>query len=115
PSRLQPVVSGPDVAVRGNDVFLDALRDAVVHSNVDLTRYDLDGNGLIDGAVLVYEGKGGLCGGVNLSWVNPGYYVNPPGFQWLAVRELVPPSDPNWGVFNAQSAWVHLYNNMPER
>ena len=112
---LHPSYPDPSWQCRGNDIFLDALRDAVVHSSLDLSRYDLDGNGLLDGAVLVYEGKGGLCGGGNLSWVNPGYYVNPPAFQWLAVRELVPPGDPNRGIFNAQPGWVHLYNNLPER
>ena len=112
---LHPSYPDPTWQCRSNDIFLDALREAVVHSSLDVSRYDLDGNGLLDGAVLVYEGKGGLCGGGNLSWVNSGYYVNPPAFQWLAVRELVPSGDPNSGLFNAQPGWVHLYNNMPER
>ena len=105
----------PTWQCRVNDIFTDALRDAIAQNGLDLSRYDLDGNGLLDGAVLVYEGKGGLCTGGNLSWVNSGYSTNPPAFQWLAARELVPPNDPKWRLFNAQPGWIHLYNNMPER
>ncbi|PYR53740.1 MAG: hypothetical protein DMF91_27905, partial [Acidobacteria bacterium] len=112
---LNPTYPDPTWQCRTNDIFLDALRDAIVQAGVDLSRYDLDGNGLLDGAVMVYEGKGGLCGGGNLSWVNSGYSPNPPAFQWLAARELVPPDDPNWPTFNAQPGWIHLFNNMPER
>jgi M6 family metalloprotease-like protein len=111
---LNPSYPDPTWQCRSTDIFLDALRDAV-RAGLDLSRYDLDGNGLIDGMVLVYEGKGGLCGGGNMSWVNSGYYTSPPAFQWLAARELVPPGDPNWPAFDAQPGWVHLFNNMPER
>ena len=112
---FSPSYPDPTWQCRVDDIFTDALRDAIAQNGLDLSRYDLDGNGLLDGAVLVYEGKGGLCSGGNLSWVNSGYSTNPPAFQWLAARELVPPGDPNWPLFNAQPGWIHLYNNMPER
>jgi M6 family metalloprotease-like protein len=105
----------PTWQCRKDDIFLDALRDAVVQAHLDLGRYDLDGDGLLDGAVLVYEGKGGLCSGGNLSWVNPSHSTNPPAFQWRSARELVPPSDPHWPLFAAQPGWIHFYNNIPER
>jgi M6 family metalloprotease-like protein len=112
---FNPTYPDPSWQCRKDDIFLDALRDAVVQAPIDLGRYDLDGNGLLDGAVLVYEGQGGLCSGGNLSWVNSSYSTDPPAFQWLAARKLVPPSDPNWPVFDAQPGWIHLYSNMPER
>jgi M6 family metalloprotease-like protein len=112
---FSPSYPDPTWQCRGTDIFLDALRDGVVQAGLDLSRYDLDANGLLDGMVLVYEGKGGLCSGGNLSWVNPGYSPSPPSFQWLAASELVPSDDPNWPLFNAQRGWVHLYNNIAER
>ena len=112
---LNPSYPDPTWQCRSTDIFLDALRDGVAQAGVDLSRYDLDANGLLDGTVLVYEGKGGLCTGGNLSWVNASYSPDPPAFQWMAARELVPPDDPNWPVFRAQPGWIHLYNNIPER
>jgi M6 family metalloprotease-like protein len=112
---LNPSYSDPTWQCRSTDIFLDAVRDAVVQAGLDVSRYDLDANGLIDGMVLVYEGKGGLCTGGNLSWVNASYSPDPPAFRWLAARELVPPDDPNWPLFNAQAGWIHLYNNIAER
>jgi M6 family metalloprotease-like protein len=91
------------------------VRDATVQTGLDLSRYDLDANGLVDGMVFVYEGKGGLCTGGNLSWANSAHATNPAAFKWIAARDLVPPSDPNYRRFASQRGTIHLYNNIPER
>jgi M6 family metalloprotease-like protein len=112
---LNPSYPNPSWQCRTTEVFLDALRDAVVQTSLALSHYDLDANGLVDGVVLVYEGKGGLCTGGNLSWANPSYSTSPPAFRWLAARDLVPRGDPNRPLFDAQPGRVHLFNNVPER
>jgi M6 family metalloprotease-like protein len=112
---LSPSYADPTWQCKGTDIFLDALRDAVAHGGLDIGRYDRDGNGLIDGAVFVYEGKGGLCTGGNLSWVNAGHSPDPPAFRWQSARTLVAADDPNAAAFNTQHGWLHLYNNIAER
>lgn len=112
---LNPSYPNPTWQCRGNEMFLDAVRDAIVQTGLDLGNYDLDANGLVDGMVFVYEGKGGLCTGGNLSWVNSAYTTNPPASAWIAARELVPRDDPNYPRFASQRGMIHLYNNIPER
>ncbi|MFQ5512098.1 MAG: hypothetical protein ACE5EO_09640 [Candidatus Krumholzibacteriia bacterium] len=113
---LSPSYSDPTWSCRKNDVFEDALRDAILAHGLDLTAYDADFNGVLDGAVLVYEGAGGLCSGGNLSWLDGTVLLtDPPGFYFPNATELVTPDSPDRAAFESQSIYMNLYNNMPER
>lgn len=105
---LNPTLPDPTWRCKGDKVFLDTVRDAVTLHGTDLTDYDADRNGVIDGAVLVYEGHGGLCSGGNLSNVGAsyGFSETPHTFSFLY---------PNWPPFSNQEVRLNLYNNIPER
>jgi len=97
-------------------MFLDTLRNAVAYHAADLNLYDTDGNGVMDGSILLYEGQGGLCNGGNLSWLSGSVGVgNPATFRYQDARTLVPGSDPNSSLFANQNVYVEEYNNLPER
>ncbi|MBW2447806.1 MAG: hypothetical protein JRG83_18055 [Deltaproteobacteria bacterium] len=104
---------------RRDEVFLDALRDGVVAHGLDLTAYDADANGVMDGAVLLYEGVGGLCSGGNLSYVDPSIIypsdLNPWSFDFPNGTGLVSEDSPHRSLFDTQSILFNFYNNMPER
>jgi M6 family metalloprotease-like protein len=100
-----------------NAIYRDALKSAVVLSGADTNNYDSDGNSVMDGGILLYEGHGGLCSGGNLSWLSgqtsPG--STPPAFYSPQLRDLVPASDPNAPLFANLNGYHEYYNNIPER
>lgn len=99
-----------------NAVFLDALRDAIAFHGMKLHRYDADRNGVLDGAVLVYEGNGGLCSGGNLSWITGASgRVDPPAFYFNNARALVSLDDRYHSRFAEQDILYEYYNNIPEQ
>ena len=93
----------------------DILRSAVVDLGVDLTRYDADGNRVLDGFVIVYEGRAGKLAGTNLGWTNPFWYDDPmtPGLDNVAT--LVATNDPHYTAFTNQAILFRRYVNMPEQ
>ena len=116
-SYLQPRSNYyPDIYCDKNSIVKDALRDAVVSQGLDLTRYDSDGNDVVDAVVMVYEGDAGLCSGTNMGWLDPSSLtnVNPPGMRFMNVSDLVDETDPNKDMFTNQNILIQRYNNIPE-
>jgi M6 family metalloprotease-like protein len=93
----------------------DVLRSAVVDLGVDLTRYDADGNRVLDGFVIVYEGIAGALAGTNLGWTNPLWYLDPPGPGLDHVADLVATNDPHYAQFAAQPILFSRHVNIPEQ
>ena len=111
-----PAASQPYWYCDRNAMFRDVVKDAATWHGLDLNQYDVDGNGMVDGAMLVYAGGAGLCNGTNLSWLNAQYTPNPAGFNWQsALPDLFDAADPNRAQFANHNQILHLYNNVPER
>jgi M6 family metalloprotease-like protein len=94
----------------------DSLRSAVVDLGVDLTQFDADGNLVMDGFVIVYEGGPGKVSGTNLSWTQTTYWPGPP--FWVAldnVAALVAADDPHYAQFQSQEILFSRYCNIPEQ
>jgi M6 family metalloprotease-like protein len=94
----------------------DVLRSAIADMGIDLTNYDADNNKVLDGFVIVYEGRAGALSGTNLSSIE-GYWNSGPS-PFITMRnaaELVPTSDPNYALFSTQQILYNRYNNIPEQ
>jgi M6 family metalloprotease-like protein len=99
-----------------NEAARDVLRAAVAELGIDLRQYDSDGNGAIDGFVLLYEGQAGFVLGASLSWTNGSYE----GAPWYCmaldnVTDLVDPSDENYALFQSQPLLYSRYVGIPEQ
>ena len=93
----------------------DVLRSAVTDFGVDLTSYDADNNKVLDGFVIVYEGKSGKLAGSNMSWTNNTYNSKFQGPNLDNVATLVDSTDPNFRAFESQHILFSRYNNIPEQ
>jgi M6 family metalloprotease-like protein len=93
----------------------DVLRAAVVDLGVDLTQFDADGNRVLDGFVIVYEGWAGALSGTNLEWTNPTWVDSTTGAGLDNVAALVSPNDPHYARFQSQNILFSRYNNIPEQ
>lgn len=89
-----------DDECKREDIFLDALRDAIAYHDADLDFYDGDNNKVMDGALLLYEGNDGLCAGA--------------GQVDLSGTDLVREDDPNLARFVDQDVSLNLYHTLPE-
>lgn len=109
-----------------DNLMEDAIRSAISIHNVRFENYDIDSaehqylEKIVDGAVFMYEGQGGSCSGMNMSWL-AGATTDPEdtasgnyGIRLQNVAEMVKPIDPNYSLFSDQNAMVNHYINLPE-
>ncbi len=104
------------------DLFKDALRDAILKHNLKLSDYDIelsneDGTALIDGMVLLIEGGFGTCARPSMRWFDGAFDPNsdPPQFFFESANNLVDSSDENHSIFENQKALFDRYIIMPEQ
>ncbi|MDR4497478.1 MAG: hypothetical protein MRK02_06080 [Candidatus Scalindua sp.] len=93
----------------------DVLRSAVADFGVDLTSYDADNNKVLEGLVVVYEGKSGMLAGSNMSWTNNTYNSKFRRPNLDNVATLDDSTDPNFRAFKSQHILFRRYNNIPEQ
>jgi M6 family metalloprotease-like protein len=94
----------------------DVLRAAVVDLGVDLTQFDADGNLVLDGFVIVYEGQPGALSGTNLNWTQATWFCGAlPRPALDNVAALVPTDDPYYALFQSQNILFSRYCNLPEQ
>jgi len=108
-----------------NQVMKDVLKEAILNKGLDPNDYDINHNlrgqseGLMNGAVLLYEGGPGSCSGYNMSWLEigsfePGEYVEKATLNSFNLNELSTENQAHQQKLSELNKVLRVYNNIPE-
>ena len=109
-----------------NQVMKDVLKEAILNKGLDPNDYDINHNlrnqneGLMNGAVLLYEGGPGSCSGYNMSWLEigsfePGEHVEKAVLNSFNLNELIVENPEQQQKLSALNKVLRVYNNIPEK
>lgn len=108
-----------------NQVMKDVLKEAVLNHGLNPDDYDINQGergqeeGLMNGAVLLYEGGPGSCSGYNMSWIEigsfePGELVEEAALDAFNFNELIAENTSDQDKLNNINKVLRVYNNIPE-